>query len=132
MAIMYIDAAASLSPKLSAGGIVITGENLDHSASIFLGEMDNHQAEWASLAFGVEEALKLKITSLIVYTDSKIIVDSFDKNFVKNKVFKFYFDQVIGLTQHMDMFIVSYTPRKKNSRADQIAKDRLYKEKKRL
>lgn len=132
MAIMYIDAAASLKPKLSAGGIVIKGDDLDYSASIFLGEMDNHEAEWATFSFGVEEALKLNISSLIVYTDSKIIADSFDKNFVKNKVFKVYFEKVLELTRNMDMFIVSHTPRKKNSRADQIAKDRLYQEKNRL
>lgn len=130
MAKVYIDAAASLLPKLAAGAVIIKDEQLNFEETVFLGEMDNHEAEWATLLFAVEEAQKLNLTSLIIYTDSKIIVDTFDKKHVKNKVFKSYFDQVLPLTNALDMFIITHTPRKNNRGADKLAKDRLYKERK--
>lgn len=132
MAQIYIDAAASLKPKLACGGLIIKDDLLTYEESVLLGEMDNHEAEWATLEFALKEAEKLKLTSLIVYTDSKIIVDTFDKGHVKNKVFKSYFDRVVSLTKTLDMFIITHTPRKNNRGADKLAKDRLYKERKKL
>lgn len=132
MAKVYIDAAASLNPKLACGAVIITDENINHQETILLGEMDNHEAEWATLEFALREAAKLNLVSLIVYTDSKIIVDTFDKNFVKNKTFKSYYDRALPLTKQLDMFIITHTPRKNNRGADKLAKDRLYKERKRL
>ncbi|HBV22385.1 MAG TPA: hypothetical protein DEB42_01150 [Jeotgalicoccus sp.] len=132
MAQIYIDAAASLKPKLACGGLIIKDDLLTYEESVLLGEMDNHEAEWATLEFALKEAEKLKLTSLIVYTDSKIIVDTFDKGYVKNKVFKSYYDRVVSLTKALDMFIITHTPRKNNRGADKLAKDRLYKERKKL
>lgn len=130
MAQVYIDAAASIKPKLACGGLIIKDGSLNYEESVLLGEMDNHEAEWATLEFALKEAQKLKLTSLIVYTDSKIIVDTFDKQHVKNKVFKSYYDRVVPLTKSLDMFIITHTPRKNNRGADKLAKDRLFKERK--
>lgn len=132
MAQVYIDAAASIKPKLACGGLIIKDGSLNYEESVLLGEMDNHEAEWATLEFALKEAQKLKLTSLIVYTDSKIIVDTFDKQYVKNKVFKSYYDRVVLLTNALDMFIITHTPRKNNRGADKLAKDRLFKERKKL
>lgn len=132
MAKVYIDAAASFEPKLACGGVIIKDGAGNYEESVLLGEMDNHEAEWATLEFALKEAEKLKLTSLIVYTDSKIIVDTFDKGHVKNKVFKSYYDRVVSLTKALDMFIITHTPRKNNRGADKLAKDRLYKERKKL
>ncbi|WP_371814641.1 reverse transcriptase-like protein [Jeotgalicoccus sp. WY2] len=60
------------------------------------------------------------------------MVDTFDKGHVKNKVFKSYYDRVVSLTKSLDMFIITHTPRKNNRGADKLAKDRLYKERKKL
>ena len=123
MAIMYIDAAASIEPKLAAGGVLIKTDDATYEASTFLGIMDNHEAEWATFEFGIEEANRLKLNSLIVYTDSKLIADSFNKG-----IYKSYFDRIQNLSQSYSMLLVSHTPRKKNKGADRLAKDRLYKE----
>lgn len=129
---VYIDAAASFDPKFACGGLIIKDDSLNIEKTVLLGEMDNHEAEWATLEFALKEAMKLKLTSLIVYTDSKIIVDTFDKAHVKNKVFKSYYDRTVLLTKALDMFIITHTPRKHNRGADKLAKDRLYKERKKL
>ncbi|CEA00250.1 14.7 kDa ribonuclease H-like protein [Jeotgalicoccus saudimassiliensis] len=132
MAKIYIDAAASLTPKLACGGVIIKDGDINYEESVMLGEMDNHEAEWATLLFALKEAEKLGIKSVIVYTDSKIIVDTFDKEHVKNKIFKSYYSRVLPLTNALDMFIITHTPRKNNRGADKLAKDRLYKERKNL
>lgn len=129
---VYIDAAASFEPKFACGGVIIKDAELDFQETVLLGEMDNHEAEWATLEFALKAAEELKLTSLIVYTDSKIIVDTFDKQHVKNKTFKSYYDRVLPLTNALDMFIITHTPRKNNRGADKLAKDRLYKERKKL
>lgn len=132
MAKVYIDAAASINPKLACGAVIITDDNVNHRETKFFGEMNNHEAEWATLEFALREAEKLKLTSLIIYTDSKIIVDTFDKNHVKNKTFKSYYDRTLPLTKQLNMFIITHTPRKNNRGADKLAKDCLYKERKLL
>lgn len=126
---MYIDASALIDPKLAAGGLIIKDDDYTYESSIFLGEMDNHEAEWATLEYGIQEANRLKLQSLIVYTDSKLIADSFNKDFVKNAQYRTYFDRIKQDSQHYQMLLVSHTPRKKNKGADKLAKDRLYKEK---
>ena len=132
MAKVYIDAAAGLKPKLACGGVIIKDGDVNYEESVMLGEMDNHEAEWATLEFALNKAAELGIKSVIVYTDSKIIVDTFDKQHVKNKVFKSYYNRVLPLTNALDMFIITHTPRKNNRGADKMAKDRLYKERKNL
>lgn len=92
--------------------------------------MDNHEAEWAALQLGVKEARTLNITSLIIYTDSKIISDSFDRGFVKNNKFKPYFDFVKNEMKHFDLFLITHTLRRGNKQADRLAKDALYTQKK--
>lgn len=126
----YIDAAASMKPKMAAGAVVFKDDGMDLEFTRFLGEMDNHEAEWATLDFAVEKAIEQSITSLIVYTDSKIIADSFDKNHVKHPVFRKYFDSISANLNRFDLFLISWTPRGKNRRADERAKELLYRHKK--
>ncbi|WP_411841843.1 ribonuclease HI family protein [Salinicoccus sp. HZC-1] len=130
MTMVYIDAAASANPKLAAGAVVFkeAGESLEYT--IFLGEMDNHEAEWAALLFAVEKAVENRFVSLIIHTDSKVISDSFDKKFVKHPVFKRYYNKISKQMDFFQLFLVSWTPRKQNRRADELAKETLYKHKK--
>ncbi|CAM2771748.1 MULTISPECIES: ribonuclease HI family protein [Salinicoccus] len=130
MARAYIDAAASKNPDMAAGAVVFKDEGTTLEFTTFLGEMDNHEAEWAVLAFAVDKALEHSLNSLIVHTDSKVIADSFDRNHVKNPVFKKYFDQISQHLDKFDLFIVSWTPRGSNRRADELAKETLYRNRK--
>ncbi|WP_020008310.1 ribonuclease HI family protein [Salinicoccus albus] len=128
MTIVYIDASASLDPKQAAGAAVFKEEDRLIEHTTFLGTMDNHEAEWATLLFTAEKAVEHGFTSLIIYTDSKIISDSFDKGYVKHPLFKQYFKQINRLQKHFQLFLISLTPRKQNKQADRLAKERLYKE----
>lgn len=130
IASLYIDAAAKTNPKEAAGAAVFKTEDGTIEYSEYFGALDNHEAEWAALMLGVEKALELNIRSLIIYTDSKIISDSFEKNHVKNKKFRPYFDRIKKEMPQFDLFLVSHMPRKNNKNADRLAKDALYSRKK--
>ena len=127
MALIYIDAAARQNPVYAAGAAVINDENTRHEFKFDLGALDNHEAEWAVLDKAVDEAITLNITSVIIHTDSKIISDSFDRYFVKNKKFQRYFNSVSKKSAQFDLFLVSHTPRNRNKSADHLAKEALYK-----
>jgi len=130
MTMVYIDAAASQCPKMAAGAAVFKDEGTALEYTAFLGEMDNHEAEWAMLLFAVRKAVEHGFTSLIVHTDSKVVSDSFDKGFVKNPVFRKYYMQIESELNQFDLFLVSWTPRRENRRADELARETLYRHKK--
>lgn len=127
MALIYIDAAARQNPVYAAGAAVINDEGTRHEFTFDLGALDNHEAEWAALDKTVDEAIELNITSVIIQTDSKIISDSFDRYFVKNKKFQPYFNSVRRKSAQFDLFLISHTPRNRNKSADHLAKEALYK-----
>lgn len=127
MALIYIDAAARQNPVYAAGAAVINDEGTRHEFKFDLGALDNHEAEWAVLDKAVDEAIALNITSVIIHTDSKIISDSFDRYFVKNKKFQPYFNSVRKKSAKFDLFLVSHMPRNRNKSADHLAKEALYK-----
>lgn len=130
MATLYIDAAARPNPKTAAGAAVFKIDGRTVKYSTFLGPLDNHEAEWATLLFSVKKARELNIDSLIVYTDSKVISDSFDRNYVKNSKFRPFFDKIQREVKDFNLFLISHTPRKMNKGADALAKETLHAQKK--
>lgn len=127
MALIYIDAAARQNPVHAAGAAVINDDGKRHEFKFDLGALDNHEAEWSTLDKAIDEAIALNITSVIIHTDSKIISDSFDRQFVKNKKFQQYFNSVLKKSTQFDLFLISHTPRNRNKSADHLAKEALYK-----
>jgi ribonuclease HI len=130
LATVHIDAAASTNPLRAAGAAVfnVEGQTLEYTTPF--GQLDNHEAEWAALLFAVKKAKVLEIQSLIVYTDSQVISDSFERNYVKNQKFRTYFDQIKAETKQFHLFLVGYVPRKMNRNADVLAKEALFSQKK--
>ncbi|MCD2136993.1 ribonuclease HI family protein [Salinicoccus halitifaciens] len=127
MAQIYIDAAARQNPVYAAGAAVIKDENGRLEFTFDLGEMDNHEAEWATLDHALDKAVEHGIRSAIIHTDSKIIADSFDKQFVKNKKYQIHYNNIQSKLGNFDLFLVSHTPRGRNKSADNLAKEALYK-----
>ncbi|OEL02372.1 ribonuclease HI family protein [Staphylococcus casei] len=127
MAKIYFDAATAGNPGESACAVVIITDEQRIQYDANLGIMDNHSAEWAALVFALECALEHDITTALVYTDSKLIEDSLTKRQVKNEKFKYYFNTVLNLEPHFDLFFVRWIPRNQNKEANHHAKNALYK-----
>ncbi len=127
MALIYIDAAARQNPAYAAGAAVIKDDGRRLEFIFDLGAMDNHEAEWATLDRTLAEAAAHGIKSVIIHTDSKIISDSFDRQFIKNKKYQVYFKNIQSRLGAFDLFLISHTPRERNRSADRLAKEALYK-----
>ena len=77
MAKIHFDAATKGNPGRSACAIIIKENSQRYTFTHDLGEMDNHSAEWAAMLHALEHARELKVSNALLYTDSKLIEDSF-------------------------------------------------------
>lgn len=127
MAKIYFDAATAGNPGVSVCAVVLAIDDERFRYTKDLGVMDNHSAEWASLIFSLECAVKHNISTALVFTDSKLIEDSINKGSVKNEKFKPYYDKMLELEQHFELFFVRWVPRNRNKEANHHAKNELYK-----
>ncbi|WP_165981020.1 ribonuclease HI family protein [Macrococcus lamae] len=122
MAQLFIDAATRQNPFESSIGYVfkIDGQVLEFGQ--YLGELDNHEAEWTGLIKALEQAILLDIRTLIIKSDAKVVVDAVSKKYTKNLKFKTYLEQYQLLEQHFDLILIDWIPRDQNKHADHVAR----------
>lgn len=124
---VYIDAASAGNPGPSGIGIFIKGEGHQIQISEFIGETNNHIAEFTALVRGLEEALKLNSSLISMRSDSKIVVSSVDKAYVKSEEFKPYLEKALQLIDQCDLFFIKWIPDKENRAADALARQAIQK-----
>lgn len=124
---VYIDGASAGNPGPSGIGIFIKGEGHLIKISEYIGETNNHIAEFTALIRGLEEAKKLGTTFVSVRSDSKIVVASVEKEYVKNEEYKPFLDQVLQLAEQFDLFFIKWIPDKENKAADALAREAILK-----
>lgn len=124
---VYIDAASAGNPGPSAIGIFIKGEGHQFKISESVGITNNHIAEFMALIRGLQEAAKLSTGIISVRSDSKIVVASIEKEFVKNEEYKPYLDKALKLTQQFDLFFIKWIPDSQNKAADALARQGIQK-----
>lgn len=124
---VYIDGASAGNPGPSGIGIFIKGEGHLLKISEYIGETNNHVAEFTALLRGLEEAKKLGTTFVSVRSDSKIVVASVEKAYVKNEQYKPYLEQVIQLMKQFDLFFIKWIPDNENKAADALAREAILK-----
>ena len=119
---VYIDAASAGNPGPSGIGIFIKGEGHHLQFSEFIGITNNHVAEFTALVRGLEEAKKLGSSLVSVRSDSKIVVASMEKEYVKNEEFKPLLAQALQLAHSIDLFFIKWVPDHQNKAADALAR----------
>ncbi|MEO4052852.1 ribonuclease HI family protein [Solibacillus sp. CAU 1738] len=124
---IYIDGASAGNPGPSGIGIFIKGEGHHIKISEYIGETNNHIAEFTALIRGLEEAKKLHATLISMRSDSKIVVASIDKSYVKNEEFKPFLERAISLINEFDLFFIKWIPEKENRAADALAREAIQK-----
>ncbi|TDL95565.1 ribonuclease HI family protein [Macrococcus brunensis] len=122
MAQIFIDAATRQNPFESSIGYVIRTDEAVLEFGQYLGEMENHEAEWNALIAALKQAAALGIRSVILKSDSRIVVDSVHKNYTKNPKFKPYLLDYQGLQDKFDLLIIDWIPRDQNKHADHVAR----------
>lgn len=127
---IYIDAASAGNPGPSGIGIFIKGEGHHIRISEYIGEANNHVAEFMALIRGLEEAVKLGPQLVSMRSDSKIVVSSVEKEYVKNEEYKPYLDRALQLIGQIDLFFIKWIPDNQNKAADALAREAIQKNKK--
>lgn len=127
---IYTDAATKGNPGPSGIGFVITGENHYCQIAVPLeGSYSNHEAEFIALVKGLSYIQKEfpETTIVQIYSDSKIVVSSVKKNYVKNESFAAYLKQIDRLLAGYEWSFIEWIPDAKNKGADNLARQALQK-----
>ncbi|MEC1177493.1 ribonuclease HI family protein [Metasolibacillus meyeri] len=124
---IYIDGASAGNPGPSGIGLFIKGEGHHLQISEYIGETNNHIAEFTALVRGLEEAKKLGATLISLRSDSKIVVASIEKSYVKNEEFKPFLAQAQTLIEDFELFFIKWIPEKENRAADALAREAIQK-----
>lgn len=118
---VFIDAATAGSPKVSAVGVFIRGEGHLIKWSEYAGEMDNHVAEFTALVKGLKLAAGLTTDMVSIKTDSKVVADAFDREYIKNPNFKPLLDEALELSKSFSFCFIKWIPNSQNRAAHDLA-----------
>lgn len=124
---VYIDGASAGNPGPSGIGIFIKGEGHHIKISEPIGMTNNHIAEFTALIRGLEEALKIGATFVSMRSDSKIVVSSIEKEYVKNEEFKPFLLEAMALIEQFELYFIKWIPDKENKAADALAREAILK-----
>jgi len=105
------------------GGIISDGAgNKLFSFSEYIGEVTNNVAEYSALIFGLREAARVKSGSMVIYSDSELLVKQLNGFYkVKNAGLKPLFKEAKKLLTRYTGVTIYHVPREDNKEADKLA-----------
>ena len=120
---LYFDGCSKGNPGPSGIGAVIYKNGDEISASCEnIGNRTNNESEYCALIIGLEEAIKLDITSLCVYGDSLLVINQANKIYkVKNENLLVLYEKFRALKCKFKYITFTHIYRSHNKRADQLA-----------
>ncbi|WP_291291028.1 ribonuclease HI family protein [Enterococcus sp.] len=126
---VFIDASTKGNPGPSGGGLLIVGDNLHEQHTFVLPILTNHQAEFATMHYALEFLLakEWQDQTIMLYTDSKVVAQTIDKNYTNNPAFREYLAAIQELLPHFSLLIVQWIPESQNKGADHLARQGLAK-----
>lgn len=123
---IFIDGASKGNPGESGIGIYLKGEGQHKKISEVIEDTNNHIAEFQALIRALEEAINFKSELVWLRSDSKIVVSSIEKRYVKSDEFKPYLQKALDLIDQIPTFFIKWIPEKENRTADQLAKQAIH------
>lgn len=125
---VYIDGASAGNPGKSGIGLFLKGEGHHVKVSEAIEPTNNHIAEFTALIRGLEEARELSTGMISVRSDSQIVVNAMEKEFVKNVLYKPYLTKALTLAEQFDFVFIKWIPTAENRAADALAKEAIRKQ----
>ncbi|MDF2535766.1 MAG: RNase family protein [Bacillales bacterium] len=122
---VYFDGASKGSPGNSAIGVFINNQGNVQTFKGSVGFLSSHEAEWKAFIKALEICLDQGYTQILIHSDSKIIVDSVEKRYVKNTLFKNDLVISLKLISKFEQFFLKWVPSKEN-KADLLAREALH------
>lgn len=126
---IQVDGASRGNPGISGVGIVIKDNGQVNEYSFPLDVVSNHEAEFLA----VIKALKICQVNyqdriLAFQTDSQIVVDAIEKEYVKNPLFKPLLAKIIELKQPFSFVFIKWIPSEQNKHADRLAREVIHRQ----
>lgn len=120
---LYTDGGSRGNPGPSGIGIVILDEHKKKIREVFkyIGDATNNVAEYKALIHGLEEAVLLGATDVIIHIDSELLVKQLNGDYrVKDANMKTLFAKALAVLKKFSAFEVKHIPREKNKDADKL------------
>jgi len=126
---VYIDGASKGNPGPSGAGIFIKGNGITERYSIPLGSMSNHEAEYHAFIKALEICIDkgLQDSVLSFRTDSQLVSQAVEKEFVKNKLYTPLLEHALRLSKQIPLFFIKWIPSAENKAADELARQAIQK-----
>jgi len=122
--ILNVDGASRGNPGPAAIGVTLKDENLRLIASISqkIGITTNNEAEYAALIAGLKQALQLGARTVVVNSDSELLVRQLQGKYrVKSPGLKPLYQEAVKLAYSLASFKIESVPREQNQEADKLA-----------
>ncbi|MBC1482384.1 ribonuclease HI family protein [Listeria sp. FSL L7-1485] len=126
---VFVDGASAGNPGLSGVGIVLKADGIYEQLAIPLAVMTNHEAEFIAIKFGLEAAIKKQATLVRLYSDSKVAVEAIQKRHAKNPLFKPHLEEILRMSDSLELFFINWRHVSQNKQADQLARQAIKKQK---
>jgi len=121
----YTDGASRGNPGESGIGVILKDEsgNLLAEQYGYIGRATNNIAEYTALASCLNLVQKMECGSLIVYSDSELMVRQLNGEYkVKDEGIRKHYRRIQKMLEDMPFqFEIRHIPREKNREADQLA-----------
>lgn len=125
---VFTDGAYQIKTQDAGVAVIINHNGQQKTYKYFMSNVyDNHQAEFIALdlALKILEAENLLEESLFFYSDSKIVVQSVEKEYVKEPQYQKYLTSILGRFQLATLAFIQWLPDKENKGADVLARQAL-------
>lgn len=114
--------------QMSIGGLLEEGDKVLTTYSEKMGYGTNNIAEYLSLIKGLEEAKRFPLDKLIIYMDSKLVVEQVNGNWrVYNELLKGHLNRAKELLKTFPNVSLSHVLRGYNREADSLTGNKIYK-----
>ncbi|MGO2083941.1 ribonuclease HI family protein [Vagococcus sp.] len=124
---IFVDAATNPKQQKSAGGMVLQSNSTYLQLKIPLEALDNHSAEFEIMLYALNYCLDAQWTSetIMIYSDSKIVIHSIDKAYSGNPLFQPILQSILEKANFFPLIFFKWIPEKENKGADQLARQAL-------
>lgn len=120
---LYCDGASRGNPGEAGVGCLLIYDNERVEVSEYIGKATNNVAEYTALIRGLQEALRVGISSIEIFLDSELVVLQLKGIYkIKNKNLLQFYNQAIQLLSEFKHYEIFHIPRENNSEADKLAK----------
>lgn len=122
--ILYFDGCSKGNPGPSGiGAVLYNNHNEIWSDSKYIGDnRTNNEAEYSALIFGLEEAIRLKISTISVCGDSLLVINQINGLYkIRNHKLIPLYEKIMLLKQQFTYIDFNHIYRENNKRADQLS-----------